>query len=337
MAMREGSAITRSPTATAGPRSATGDPAGEEGRAGRSRASTNHRAFGTRKTGRAAAKVSLRRPLSALGRPDPDSHPLPPAPFCRCSPARERRQPARPLRYRRGLDGRHSLAELPRPPPPPSRSLPSAPPTARSRGRSQAERGSSLTTLPISAAKNPSLGGEQGASPRSQPGAGHPPPRDRQRGRISSAPPALPLWLSSPAATQLLAGDGSHGGLCLPAVRGARPAQPCPGPLTARGLAAPRGTYCCSYRSPGSRAAPAARAGPGRPRLLSPAPRCPRRGLARSAVRTMGSGPRWEGRRDKRGGRRSAPPPTPKSCRPPPSRRRSAQLPPPAVGWKPRA
>lgn len=152
-------------------------------------------------------------------------------------------------------------------------------------------RGSSSTALPTSAPENPSLS-------RRRTGSGPQEPARRRESTLlatgsgAAFPPHRPppFWLSSPAAAQLPAGEGSHGGLCLPTVRGARPAQPSPGPPTARGLAAPRGAYRCSYRSPGSRAAAAA--GPGRPPLLLPAPRCPRRGLARSAARTMGSGPR---------------------------------------------
>lgn len=163
----------------------------------------------------------------------------------------------------------------------------------------------------------------------------------RRRASTPSRPAAGPHFLCTARPPPLAFISGSHTApgrrrepwRPLPTCGAWGPAGPAlPGPPHGqRPRCAPRDVLL------GSRAAPAARAGPGRPRLLSPAPRCPRRGLARSAVRTMGSGPRWEGRRDKRGGRRSAPPPTPKSCRPPPSRRRSAQLPPPAVGWKPRA
>lgn len=225
----------------------------------------------------------------------------------------------------------------------PPRSLSPAPPTARSRAalgppgwlRTGSPRRSAREQLGHTAHLVPentplfSTENRQRAR-RAGPAPGINPPRDRQRARISSAPPA-PLWLSSP-------GRPREPWRPLPTCSAWGPAGPTlPGTPKARALDAPRGGYCRSYRSPRSRAAPAAAAGPGRPPLLLPAPRWSRRGLARSIARTMGSGPRWEGRRENRGGRSSAPPPTPKSWRPPPSRRRSVQPPPPAVGWKPRA
>lgn len=329
-----------------------GPPRGSRERAGWPRAGVNRRALGTRETSRAAAKLSPRRPLSAPGRPDPDSHPL-----ILCRPRRS--LAGRPQGARAGPPARSAIGAActgaalwqcfqghrRRP----ARSLPPAPPTARSgaaaalgppgrlrtgsprrSAREQLDRTAHLgpgESLPLSAEDRERA---RGASPA----PGIHPPRDSQRGRISSAPPAPLLAFISGSCTA--PGRQREPWRPLPTCGAWGPAGPAlPGPPTARGLAAPRGAYRCSYRSPGSRAAAAA--GPGRPPLLLPASRCSRRGLARSAARTMGSGPRWEGRRENLSGRRAAPPPTPKSCRPPPSRRRSAQPPPPAVGWKPRA
>lgn len=113
-------------------------------------------------------------------------------------------------------------------------------------------RGSSSTALPTSAPENPSLSRRRTGSGPEEParrrestplatrsGAAFPPHR----------PP--PFWLSSPAAAQLPAGKRSHGGLCLPAVRGARPAQPSPGPPRPEVSLRPAGRTAARTAAPG--------------------------------------------------------------------------------------
>lgn len=192
--MRDGSAIGSSPAATAGPRSAAGAPAGEQG----ARRLTPRRREPPRPghPGNIAGGGKTFSPPPALCSGPTrsrlsSSDPLPPASLSRWPPTGSAGRAARPLRYRRGLHGRRSLAVLPRPPPPPctiaSPGAPHGP--ERSRGRSWAARAAPHWLPPqerAGAARPhcpprprripPSLGGGQGAGPRSQPGAGNPPP-----------------------------------------------------------------------------------------------------------------------------------------------------------------
>lgn len=134
----------------------------------------------------------------------------------------------------RGLHGRRSLAALPRPLPPPSTIASPGAPHGPERSRCRAARTAPYWLPPQerTAAARPHCPPRSRRIPPSRRRTGREPNRPAQRTAFPPHRPPPPR-LSSPAATQLPAGEGRHGGLCLPAVCGARPAQPSPGPLKA--------------------------------------------------------------------------------------------------------
>lgn len=268
--MGNGSEIGRSLAATAGPRRTTEDPAGKSGGAGRSRHGTNRRALGTRETSRTAAKLSPRRLLSAPGRSDLDSHPPPSAPLSRCPPTGSAGSAARSHRNRRGLHGRRSLAALPRPSPPPSTIAFPGAPHGPKRSRSRAARVAPhwLPPQERAGAARPHCPPRPGEYPPSSPQRTGRGPDEPARRRVSTpletgSGPAFPPHRPPPSGFHLPAGQGSHGGLCLPAVLGARPAQPSPGPPRPEPSMPPAGGTAARTAAPGRGRLPRPRPGLG--------------------------------------------------------------------------